>query len=252
MFQAIAEIAKEVASASIEEINISEAVIQDIEQLMAQTNEVESSVGSLSAAERAQQLEANATYIKNGHLFETDESGFIKETSGSVEPETAIESDVSIPDAQQELANNTKPLRYEITRNESLAGDRHPITGVRFERKIVDLPDEQVEGVFPEFESQFDAKIPENMYMESDKVQFRECNKQLWDAIQKDPELKSKFTEEQLEQIRDGIEDGTAPDGYVWHHNEEAGVLQLVDAETHAKTGHTGGRNLWGGGTESR
>ncbi|WP_423408368.1 HNH endonuclease [Heyndrickxia sp. MSNUG] len=33
---------------------------------------------------------------------------------------------------------------------------------------------------------------------------------------------------------------------------EEPGVLQLVDRETHASVGHTGGRELWGGGSEYR
>ena len=70
--------------------------------------------------------------------------------------------------------------RYIITRNESLENDRHPITGVWFERRIIELPDgEKIEGVFPRFESVFDAKIPEYLYLQPDRVQFRECNRQL-------------------------------------------------------------------------
>jgi hypothetical protein len=57
-----------------------------------------------------------------------------------------------------------------------------------------------------------------------------------------------QFTEEQLEQIMNG----DTPDGYTWHHNEETGKMQLVKSETHARTGHTGGRAIWGGGSESR
>ena len=41
-------------------------------------------------------------------------------------------------------------------------------------------------------------------------------------------------------------------EGYTWHHNEQPGVLQLVDEETHAETGHTGGREILGGGSEYR
>ena len=63
-----------------------------------------------------------------------------------------------------------------------------------------------------------------------------------------DPELEKQFDEEQLEQI----ENGDTPDGYTWHHNEETGRMQLVDSEIHAKTGHTGGRSIWGGGSENR
>ncbi len=37
----------------------------------------------------------------------------------------------------------------------------------------------------------------------------------------------------------------STPRGYVWHHNEKYGVMQLVDSTVHLKTGHTGGFNLW-------
>lgn len=145
---------------------------------------------------------------------------------------------------------NDEKISYEIhTRNESLEGDRHPITGVPFERKTVEDSDgNEVTGVFPEFDSDFDAQLPEDLYEASDKEQFAECNKQLKEAVEKDPELAKKFTPEQLEQIKNG----DTPDGYTWHHNEEKGKMQLVDSDIHAKTGHTGGKTIWGGGNENR
>ena len=143
--------------------------------------------------------------------------------------------------------------RYIYTINMSLENDVHPITGVPFERKIIKLPNnEKIEGVFPVFNSQFDAKISEGLYLESDKKQFCECNKQLLNAIEINLDLREKFTDEQIEQIRDGTKDGTSPDGFVWNHDAEVGKIQLVDFDTHAKTGHTGGRSLWGGGSEYR
>lgn len=145
---------------------------------------------------------------------------------------------------------NDEKISYEIhTRNESLEGDRHPITGVPFERKTVEDSDgNEVTGVFPEFDSDFDAQLPEDLYEASDKDQFAECNRQLKEAVEKDPELVKKFTPEQLEQIKNG----DTPDGYTWHHNEEKGKMQLVDSDIHAKTGHTGGKTIWGGGNENR
>ena len=139
--------------------------------------------------------------------------------------------------------------RYLITKNEALAGDRHPITGVAFERKVIELPSgERVEGVFANFESYFDAQLPEEMFLEKDVKQFEECSRQLLEAMQHKPELKNFFTPEQIEQIQEG----TAPDGYVWNHDAEAGKMQLVDFEIHQKTGHTGGRAVWGGGSDCR
>jgi len=135
------------------------------------------------------------------------------------------------------------------TRNEDMEGKKHPETGVPFERKEIKNADgEPDEGVFPVFESEFDAQLPDDLLQASDVAQEKECNKQLKEAVEKDPELAKKFTPEQLEQIKNG----DTPDGYTWHHNEETGKMQLVDSETHAKTGHTGGKAIWGGGKENR
>ncbi len=133
------------------------------------------------------------------------------------------------------------------TKNESLEGEQHPITGVPFERKTIET-DEKIEGVFPKFESEFDAQLSEELYQSSDAKQFKESNAQLKEAVANDPELAKKFNAEQLEQIMSG----DTPDGYVWHHDAEPGKMQLVDFETHANTGHTGGKVVWGGGNENR
>lgn len=134
------------------------------------------------------------------------------------------------------------------TRNESLGGDVHPVTGVPFESVTVTVDGREVEAVVPRFDSEFDAQLPENLYTESDHVQNKECNAQLKEAVDRDPELAARFDEEQLEQIADG----ETPDGYTWHHDAEAGKMQLVNYEIHQQTGHTGGRNIWGGGTANR
>jgi hypothetical protein len=135
------------------------------------------------------------------------------------------------------------------SRNKDLEGKKHPETGVPFEKKTVEDKDgNETEGVFPVFESLLDVQMPENLYEASDKDQFAECNKELKEAVEKDPEFAKKFTPEQLEQIKNG----ETPDGYTWHHNEECGKMQLVDSEIHAKTGHTGGKVIWGGGQENR
>ena len=115
---------------------------------------------------------------------------------------------------------------YIICKNESLEGDYHPISGVKFEKKTVELPDgSQVEGVFPNFELKFDAQLDESQHNDSDAKHFKEANSQLKEAVENDPELREQFTDDQLEQI----EAGDTPEGYVWHHSEEPGTLQLVD-----------------------
>ena len=84
--------------------------------------------------------------------------------------------------------------------------------------------------------------------MASDADQFAECNRQLKEKYDSDPSFRDQFDERQKE----NIEEGGTPYGYTWHHNEETGKMQLVDYDTHQKTGHTGGRSVWGGGSENR
>ena len=133
--------------------------------------------------------------------------------------------------------------------NERYSGENHPETGVPYvEKTVKDADGNEVVGVFPQFDSEFDAQLPESMLQESDSKQFSEANRQLKEKYDSDPEFASKFNERQ----RDDIEYGRTPYGYVWHHNEETGKMQLVDYDTHERTRHTGGKAIWGGGRENR
>lgn len=186
-----------------------------------------------------------ANEVVDGDSAETTESNSEAVNEGADE-DTDVRQDAQDAENQE----GGEKTSYEIhTRNESLEGDRHPITGVPFEQKTVeDAEGNEVTGVFPVFESVMDAQLPEEMLQSSDRVQFDECNRQLKEAVDNDPELAEKFTPEQREQIQNG----ETPDGYTWHHNEEKGKMQLVDSDVHAQTGHTGGKTIWGGGSEFR
>lgn len=135
------------------------------------------------------------------------------------------------------------------TINEKYEGEKHPETEVSYERKVVETPEGIKEGVFPQFESEFTADLPNELLEANDYQQFKHSNEELKKAIEADPELASKFDEEQLDQIENG---DTPPDGYTWHHSEETGKMELVDSETHAVTRHTGGKAIWGGGSLNR
>lgn len=116
--------------------------------------------------------------------------------------------------------------------------------GVPYERRRIVINGVTIEGVFPKFESIFDTELaPDNL---KTKAYAKECNAALKEAIANDPELRSKFTPEQIKDI----EEGRTPTGYVWHHNEEPGKMQLVKREDHDRAiggaAHTGGNSLWG------
>lgn len=137
------------------------------------------------------------------------------------------------------------------TRNAQLEGSTHEVTGVEFERQVYSTDTNGVySGVFPNFDAAFDARLPEDTYGMSDELHIRMANLQLYEAIQENPSLADElgFIPQDIENLNSSV----TPPGYDWHHHEEAGRMQLVNEQQHSLTGHTGGRNIWGGGTEAR
>ena len=106
----------------------------------------------------------------------------------------------------------------------------------------------KIEGKFPEFPSAFDTQLAPEDYQASDGKHKRIANDALKEAVTNDSELAKTFTPDQLEQINDG----RTPRGYVWHHHEQPGKMQLVETQIHQKISHIGGRAIWGGGTANR
>ena len=133
-------------------------------------------------------------------------------------------------------------------RNKKLEGKNHPVTGVPFVQKQVEKDGTPVIVVVPVFDSYFDAQLPKEMLEMRDRRQFKECNRQLKQAILAVPEIRELFNEEQLAQIKNC----QTPDGFTWHHDAETGKMQLVNDTEHEATGHTGGRSIWGGGSKKR
>ncbi len=120
-------------------------------------------------------------------------------------------------------------------RNIELAGKKHPITDVYFDR-----------NGYPVFDSEFDAQLPKNLQGNSvsDYEQFKASTKQLKADLEANPLFKRRFTKEQLADImaeKDKIR------GLTWHHHQDGVRLQLVDRDIHRKTGHDGGRKNTGG-----
>jgi len=107
----------------------------------------------------------------------------------------------------------------------------HPITNVKFDSKG-----------FPKFKPYYTVKLKEKYHRDTRERHFYMANKILSDDLYANRSLKSKFSKLQLKKIADG----QTPTGFTWHHHQDAGVLQLVDEEIHAKTYHIGGYTIWG------
>lgn len=121
--------------------------------------------------------------------------------------------------------------RKVVIVNGKLANSFHPVSGVPFD----------VDG-FPIFDAKFEAKIETDLFTASNSTHFSKANEQLLEAIRRDPSLAAQFTDEDIKRLEKKLN----PKGYTWHHHQEPGRLQLVDSDLHEKTGHTGGRALWG------
>lgn len=157
--------------------------------------------------------------------------------------------DVTVDTPSAEAAEDEVAPTDVKTINEGLDHTVHPETGVPYESKVVQLSESEiVQGVFPDFAEAYAGDLPEHMYLASDAAQFDYMNERLAERLEHDGALASIFNDSQLEQIYAG----ETPDGYVWHHAEEPGRMELVDEQTHASSAHTGGRSLWGGGSEYR
>ena len=131
------------------------------------------------------------------------------------------------------------------TINQSLDGNIHPVTGVPFKKSEVIVDGQKVDGVFPVFDSKFTTTLPDDLLIASDPSQFRHCTEALAEKIADNPSLANRFTDQQLADI---MNHQPRPEGLTWHHNEQTGVMELVDRDIHAQTGHTGGNSIWGGG----
>lgn len=132
------------------------------------------------------------------------------------------------------------------TINQELEGAKHSKTGIEFVRKNLDLSDgSHWTGVFPKFQSAVDVELPPDLY----KASFDDQKKYLVEFLQK--KVANEAGEKELKRFLDddaikAIKKGVIPEGFTWHHNEQEGLMQLVDESIHATTGHTGGMAVWG------
>ncbi|WP_367277863.1 HNH endonuclease [Clostridium sp.] len=117
----------------------------------------------------------------------------------------------------------------------NMAGKTHPVSGVEFDA-----------NGFPKFKSEYDMHLDPADYLKSRGTHFDRASKSLYSKIQSDPELASKFTRNEIEIFKEG----GIPKRFTWHHNQEPGLMQLVDRTLHKQTGHDGGFSIWGPGNK--
>lgn len=119
---------------------------------------------------------------------------------------------------------------WKEIRNQHLAGKKHPVTGVLFDK-----------NGFPIFNGP-KFKLELAYWKSANKTQWNNIKGTVKNKLVTDVMFRKQFTQSEINQINAG----NIPDTYRLHHYQDAGYLQLVHKNLHDKTGHTGGRAIWG------
>ena len=141
-----------------------------------------------------------------------------------------------------------------------------PKTGIRMVCKRVRWTDGSIgHRRFPKFKSEFTIKLPKNLHEASDIKQFTECNQKFKEKFNTDDQFRNNILQqvdilvekynklgyegwESSQMFIDEVNKGHTPPGFVWHHHEHKGIMQLVLREDHENIRHEGGKTLWGKG----
>jgi len=95
----------------------------------------------------------------------------------------------------------------------------------------------------------YECRLNSQLYYRNNDYQFTDCTLELREHLRENPELVSYFDEEQLSAIASG--QNQIP-GYTWHHDVQAGRMQLLPTSIHSTCPHEGGQSVWGGGATNR
>jgi RHS repeat-associated protein len=115
-----------------------------------------------------------------------------------------------------------------------MAGKRHP-SGIVFDHRG-----------FPVFDdvAAYDTKIPHHIATIRDRTAHMQAATRDLHRTIMGGNLNYSFTPVQLQQIARGE---ARIEGFIWHHHQDRGRMQLVPRNIHQRTGHLGGFELWFG-----
>lgn len=174
---------------------------------------------------------------------------------------------------QLAISPNVKPTII-IKNNYNSKNVGKYVNNVFFKEVTIDMGAYKIKGVFPDFaeHSLFKTTLNKKYHIAYDIDHFILAKKDLREAYLKNPEkIISKLKElnkgekyefgkvllsgdAMLKKQIDDILDTTNNNlfGFIWHHNENLGVMELVKTSVHNNVKHVGGKQIWGGGAHYR
>jgi hypothetical protein len=104
------------------------------------------------------------------------------------------------------------------------------------------------ENCFPEFPTQYETLLPNDALKRNYGDHFKWCNEKLLKEIENNPKLQEHLglLVEDIAMIK--AKPTKSHPGYVWHHHQDIGRMQLVSEKYHDTDifPHTGGHSIWG------
>ena len=119
-------------------------------------------------------------------------------------------------------------------KNVKLANQAHPVTGIVFDQRG-----------FPIFDNvaKFDIKIGSELSaIKQSDVHMKAATSNLREQILNKKIDTNLFSVQQMFDIMSGK---AKIDGFIWHHHQDVGRMQLIPETLHKKTGHVGGSKMW-------
>jgi hypothetical protein len=104
---------------------------------------------------------------------------------------------------------------------------------------------------FPEFNPVAEVLMPYDQFRSGDKSQFKYCDQKITEEMKRDSAFKNKLPGELVDFYEGRSANATFYSlGYVWHHHQHAGRMQLVRVEDHdavvlGRVKHCGGASIW-------
>ncbi|HWJ80499.1 MAG TPA: HNH endonuclease [Niallia sp.] len=119
---------------------------------------------------------------------------------------------------------------YETIKNGNMANKYHPTTKILFNNNS-----------FPVFPGR-KFTVTSRYWKSSTSTVWNQIKGEVKKTVTSDYNFSRLFTQKQINQIKNG----KIPDDFRLHHHENSGTFQLVHKNLHDKTGHTGGKSIWG------
>ncbi|WP_075207559.1 HNH endonuclease [Archangium violaceum] len=105
------------------------------------------------------------------------------------------------------------------------------------------------ENGFAEFDTLFETLLDNSHIGSARPAQhFRAANQRLYEAVRADAALAREIglSSEEIARLPTRMD---PPNGFIWHHHQDAGRMQLIREGAHRLANpHTGGMAIWGGG----